>query len=126
MAGGTPLIYPPRHGFAEHRSLDRSLRAGAAGVPISTGEFRSLRLGRALEKALQIEPGPPPFRADGATQIARYLDSDLPRRSRRFPHGAREREFFRTVARCKIDPRRRRDSSSRRLSPRLRIEGHLP
>ena len=28
MASRTPLIYPPRHGFAEHRSLDRSCASG--------------------------------------------------------------------------------------------------
>ena len=52
MASGTPLIYPPRHGFAEHRSLDRCLRDWGGGVPISSREFRSLRLNRALERAL--------------------------------------------------------------------------
>ncbi len=35
MASGTPIIYPPRQGFAEFRSLDRALRAWDAGVPIS-------------------------------------------------------------------------------------------
>jgi hypothetical protein len=73
MASGTPLVYPPRHGFAEHRSLDRSLRGWGAGVPISSLEFRSLRLNRALERALQVKPGPPPFPPDGAIRIARYL-----------------------------------------------------
>ncbi len=33
MASGTPLIYPPRHNFAEHRSLDRTLRAWARACP---------------------------------------------------------------------------------------------
>ena len=73
MASRTPLIYPPRHGFAEHRILDRSLRAWDGGVPISAREFRSLRLNRALERALQVAPGPPPFPSDGAVRIARYL-----------------------------------------------------
>ncbi len=73
MASGTPLIYPPRHGFAEHRSLDRSLRDWGAGVPISSREFRSLRLNRALAKALEIKPAPPPFPPDGAVRIAGYL-----------------------------------------------------
>ena len=47
MARGTPIIYPPRHGFAEHRSLDRCLRDWGGGLPISSLEFRSLRVKRA-------------------------------------------------------------------------------
>jgi hypothetical protein len=73
MASGTPLIYPPRRGFAEHRVLDRSLRNWGAGVPISSREFRSLSLNRALDKALNTKPVAPPFPPDGAIRIARYL-----------------------------------------------------
>ena len=73
MSSGTPLIYPPRHGFAEHRSLDRTLRHWGAGVPISSREFRSLKLNRALERALEIKPAAPPFPSDGAVRISGYL-----------------------------------------------------
>jgi hypothetical protein len=73
MASGTPMIYPPRRGFAEFRSLDRALRAWDGGVPVSTSDFQGLRLDRALDRAFAIEPGPPPFPADGASRIARYL-----------------------------------------------------
>jgi len=73
MASGTPMIYPPRRGFAEFRSLDRTLRDLDGGVPISSSDFQGLRLDRALDQALQIEPGPPPIPADGAARIARYL-----------------------------------------------------
>ena len=73
LAQGTPLIYPPRHGFAEHRSLDRCLRNWGGGVPISSREFRSLNLDQALDRALSIEVGPPPYRTDGAKRIARFL-----------------------------------------------------
>jgi hypothetical protein len=73
MSSGTPLIYPPRHNFAEHRSLDRALRAWGAGVPISTREFLALKLDRALERALETKPPPPPFPPYGAVRIARYL-----------------------------------------------------
>ena len=73
MARRTPLIYPPRHGFAEHRSLDQCLRAWGGGVPISSREFRSLRLNRALDRAFQVVPGPPPFPAEGGVRIARFL-----------------------------------------------------
>jgi hypothetical protein len=73
MASGTPMIYPPRRGFAEFRSLDRALRDWPGGVPISTRDFQGLRLERALERALSVDPGPPPFPAGGASRIARHL-----------------------------------------------------
>jgi hypothetical protein len=73
MACGTPMIYPPRRGFAEFRALDRALRAWGGGVPIASREFRELRLERALEQALEIEPGPSPYPTDGASRIARHL-----------------------------------------------------
>ncbi len=74
MASGTPMIYPPRRGFAEFRSLDRALRSWAGGVPISSRDFQGFRLERALEQALAIEPGPPPFPADGAGRVAGFLE----------------------------------------------------
>jgi len=73
MATGTPMIYPPRAGFAEFRSLDRALRAWPGGVPVSSRDFCSFKLDRALDRALRTDPGPPPFRTDGARRIARYL-----------------------------------------------------
>jgi len=73
MATGTPMIYPPRAGFAEFRSLDRALRSWPGGVPVSSRDFRAFKLERALERALDTDPGPPPFPADGASRIARYL-----------------------------------------------------
>jgi len=73
MARGTPMIYPPRTGFAEFRSLDRALRAWGGGVPISSRDFRAFRLDRALGRALSIEPGPARLPADGAQQIASHL-----------------------------------------------------
>jgi hypothetical protein len=73
MAGGTPMIYPPRRGFAEFRALDRALRDWGGGVPVSGRDFRALRLARALEQALARAPGPPPFATDGAARIAGHL-----------------------------------------------------
>lgn len=73
MARGTPMIYPPRRGFAEFRSLDRALRDWPGGVPISSRDFQGLRLERALDRALSVSPGPPPFPTDGAARIARHL-----------------------------------------------------
>jgi UDP-N-acetylglucosamine:LPS N-acetylglucosamine transferase len=73
MARGTPMIYPPRTGFAEYRSLDRALRAWGGGVPIGSRDFGALKLEQALNRALSIEPGPPPFPADGARRVAEHL-----------------------------------------------------
>jgi hypothetical protein len=75
MARRTPMIYPPRRGFAEFRALDRALRAWGGAVPISSRDFRALNLDRALRRALAMEPGPPPFPSDGASRIARHLTS---------------------------------------------------
>jgi UDP:flavonoid glycosyltransferase YjiC (YdhE family) len=73
MVAGTPMIYPPRTGFAEHRALDRALRAWGGGIPASSREFTELRLERLLDRAFAQEPGPPPFPADGAGRVAERL-----------------------------------------------------
>jgi hypothetical protein len=73
MACGTPMIYPPRRGFAEFRSLDRALRAWAGGFPVSARDFRALKLEQRLERAFQLDPGPPPFPADGADRIVEHV-----------------------------------------------------
>jgi hypothetical protein len=73
MARGTPMIYPPRSGFAEFRSLDRALRVWGGGVPVSSRDFRALNLENALRRALEMQPGPSPFPTDGARRIARHL-----------------------------------------------------
>jgi hypothetical protein len=73
MASGTPMIYPPRFGFAEYRSLDRALRAWGGGVPVSTRDFFSLRLDEALACALAARPGAAPYPANGAKQVAAHL-----------------------------------------------------
>ena len=38
------MIYPPRRGFAEFRSLDRALRTWGGGIPLSSRDFRAMRL----------------------------------------------------------------------------------
>jgi hypothetical protein len=73
MAAGTPMIYPPRVGFAEHRALDRALRAWGGGVPASSRAFAELRLESLLKKAISLKPGPLPFSLDGAERVARRL-----------------------------------------------------
>ncbi len=73
MAAGTPLIYPPRVGFAEHRALDQSLRLWGGGVPISARVFDNCQIGPALGRAFALRPGPPPFPLNGAETVAAYL-----------------------------------------------------
>ena len=73
MAAGTPIIYPPRVGFAEHRALDRALRQWGGGVPASSRAFAELRLESLLKKALSLKPGALPFSLDGAETVARRL-----------------------------------------------------
>ncbi|MGO9470395.1 MAG: hypothetical protein ACLQIB_22985 [Isosphaeraceae bacterium] len=73
MACGTPMIYSPRRGFAEYRVLDRALRTWGGGVPLSSREFRAMRLENALKSAFRLAPGPPPFPPDGAARIAEHL-----------------------------------------------------
>ena len=75
MASRTPLVYPPRVGFAEHRSLDRCLRLWGGGLPASSRAFAELRLESLLKKAFSLSPGPPPFPADGAARVAERLTS---------------------------------------------------
>jgi hypothetical protein len=73
MACGTPMIYPPRRGFAEFRSLDRALRGWAGGLPISSRDFRNLKLEHLLDRAFQLDPGPPPYPTDGADRIVEHV-----------------------------------------------------
>ena len=73
MAAGTPMIYPPRTGFAEHRALDRALRLWGGGLPASARAFSECRLGPLLSRAFALRPGPPPFPVDGAERVASAL-----------------------------------------------------
>jgi hypothetical protein len=74
MASGTPLIYPPREGFAEHAVLDAALRAWGGGVPASAEQFGALDLGPLLDRAFRLRPGTPPFYTGGAGRVAEYLE----------------------------------------------------
>ena len=73
MASGTPLIYPPRTGFAEHRALDKALRAWGGGIPASARDFAELRLERLLETAFARKPGKSPISSEGAKWVADRL-----------------------------------------------------
>src|SRR5262249_52773489 len=54
MVAGTPMLYPPRTGFAEFRALDRALRSWGGGVPLSARTFAEMRLDRPLETAFAL------------------------------------------------------------------------
>lgn len=73
MAAGTPMIYPPRAGFAEHRALVRAMAAWGGGVQAPRRAFESMRIDRPLAQAFSLRPGAPPFPIDGATRVAEYL-----------------------------------------------------
>ena len=136
MVAGTPMLYPPRTGFAEYRALDRALRAWGGGIPLSARDFAEMRLERPLERAFALKPGPPPFPADGAARVAERLTQTClstptgqrPMRSTsrsqtesrsidevRHPPGDRARAPGRARR-----PRRRRPSGSTRPTPTRR------
>ena len=73
IVSGTPMIYPPRTGFAEHRALDRALQAWGGGIRASASDFAALKLERQIQRAFQTEPGPSPFATDGADRVAEEL-----------------------------------------------------
>jgi len=73
MANRTPLIFPPRFGFAEHRVLAAGLRRWGGGISISTRDFKQLHLRRALELACKLSPKPSPWPSDGARRCARAI-----------------------------------------------------
>ncbi len=73
MTHRTPLVFPPRFGFCEHRALAAGLRQWGGGVPVSTREFKELRLRRALDSAASLRPGPAPYPTDGAQRCAHEI-----------------------------------------------------
>jgi hypothetical protein len=73
MSTGTPILYPPRTGFAEHRALDRSLREWGGGVPISNREYREGRIEAALTRAFSAGTLRSPFPIDGAARVAKAI-----------------------------------------------------
>jgi hypothetical protein len=73
MSTGTPFLYPPRTGFAEHRALDRSLREWGGGFPISNREYREGRIAAALTRAFSAGTLRSPFPIDGAARVAKAI-----------------------------------------------------
>jgi hypothetical protein len=73
MTHRTPLIFPPRFGFAEHRVLVAGLRRWGGGISIGTRDFKQLRLRQALDHACKLRPKPAPWPIDGARRCARAI-----------------------------------------------------
>jgi hypothetical protein len=77
MVARVPFVYPPRTGFAEHAALERALTAWGGGICVDPDDFHALRLESALDRALSLRPGPPPYPTDGAKRVARHLTETL-------------------------------------------------
>jgi L-arabinokinase len=73
IANSAPLIYLPRHGFAEHEALVLGMRGWGGGVEIPEADFFSGDWGAALEAARRARPDPAAYATDGADVIARRL-----------------------------------------------------
>lgn len=73
LASRTPMLYPPRTGFAEHRALDRALTLSGGGIRTSAQAFLTLKIEKQLDRARGTTPGPPPFAVDGASRVAKFL-----------------------------------------------------
>lgn len=77
IAANVPLIYLPRHGFAEHAALVEGLARWGGGIALSEADFLAGRWADALDAALAARPDPHAFRTDGASVIAQTLESFL-------------------------------------------------
>jgi hypothetical protein len=73
MVSRTPLIFPPRFGFVEHRVLAAALRRWGGGLPISTRDFKSLGLRGAIERIARRRAPVAPWSSHGAAQCARQI-----------------------------------------------------
>jgi len=73
IVAGTPMIYPPRSGFAEHEALEDALTAWGGGLRVPKADFERLRIEPFIEQALELRPGPPPFPTDGSERVAAFL-----------------------------------------------------
>lgn len=74
MVSGTPVIYPPREGFAEYRPLHDGLQQWGGGLLATAEQFERLELAELLERASKLKAGPPPFPVDGAKRVAEYVE----------------------------------------------------
>ncbi len=73
MVAGTPMIYPPRTGFAEHKTLVAAMTAWGGGLQAPRRAFDTMRIAPLLSHAFTLRPGPPPFPCNGADRVADHL-----------------------------------------------------
>ncbi len=73
IANSVPLIYLPRHGFAEHDALVSGMNEWGGGVEISEAAFHAGDWKDALHSALTPRLNPGAFPTDGAAVIAQRL-----------------------------------------------------
>ena len=74
IANSVPLIYLPRHGFAEHEALVLGMNSWGGGVEMSESDFFAGRWGASLDQALSCRPATDAFAINGAEVIARKLE----------------------------------------------------
>jgi hypothetical protein len=75
MSVGTPVIYPPRPGFAEFPALDHALKNWEGGYPVSEDCFNHLDFKEIMVKAIAKRPAPPNISPDGARRVAHILQT---------------------------------------------------
>lgn len=73
IANSVPLVYLPRHGFAEHDALVSGMNKWGGGIAISEAAFHAGEWADALQSALHAAPDPNAFATNGAKVIAEKL-----------------------------------------------------
>ena len=73
IANAVPLIYLPRHGFAEHDALVLGMNKWGGGIEISEQAFHAGDWTDALRRALNVPPSLTAFATNGAEVIAQNL-----------------------------------------------------
>lgn len=71
MAGGRPIVFPPRPDWPEQPALEKAVGRWGGGLKVSARDFQDLRLSSALDEAFELAPAALP--ADGADQAAEAI-----------------------------------------------------
>ena len=72
MSNGTPVVFPPRTGFAEHPFLERTIMEWGGGIRLPREAFTRFEWQQALNQVEQIIPLP--VRSDGAETCAGLIE----------------------------------------------------
>jgi hypothetical protein len=80
VTGGVPLLYLPRHDFAEYPALDTAIRAWGHGYCLGDEAFTGLRWEPVLS-AVEHAPRPTALAASGAQQCAAEIERFIAERS---------------------------------------------